>query len=167
MGIRHLVNVETSRVYISALPGSLAKCFLWPWGDHHQPQASQFTATGMHRRHLLLSLLICSFFPSSSRKWVWNLGQDKKEEKTRWVKYQSCVLACCALCAQSCPTLATPWSITCQAPLFMGFPTQEYWSGLPSPPPGNLPNPGIGPMSPASLHWQAHHRKLTQFPKMQ
>ena len=32
----------------------------------------------------------------------------------------------------------------------MGFPRQEYWSGLPFPPPGDLPNPGIEPMSPAS-----------------
>ena len=37
-----------------------------------------------------------------------------------------------------------------QAPLFMGFPKQESWSGLPFPPPGDLPNPGIKPMSLAS-----------------
>ena len=36
-----------------------------------------------------------------------------------------------------------------QAPLFLGFSSQEYWSGLPFPSPGNLPNPGIEPMSPA------------------
>ena len=36
-----------------------------------------------------------------------------------------------------------------QAPLFMGFPRQEYWSWLPSPPPGVLPDPGMEPMSPA------------------
>ena len=37
--------------------------------------------------------------------------------------------------AQSCLT-ATPWAVARQAPLFMGFPRQEYWSGLPFPPPG-------------------------------
>ena len=37
-----------------------------------------------------------------------------------------------------------------QAPLFMGFPRQEYWSGLPFPSPGSLPDPGIKPVSPAS-----------------
>ena len=42
------------------------------------------------------------------------------------------------MCAQSCPTLATPWTVACQAPLSMGFCRQEYWSGLPFPPPGNL-----------------------------
>ena len=36
-----------------------------------------------------------------------------------------------------------------QAPLFMGFSRQEYWSGLPFPYPGDLPNPGIEPQSPA------------------
>ena len=35
--------------------------------------------------------------------------------------------------AKLCPTLATPWTITCQAPLSMGFSRQEYWSGLPFP----------------------------------
>ena len=37
----------------------------------------------------------------------------------------------------------TPWTVACQAPLFMGFSRQEYWSGLLYPPPGDLPNPGI------------------------
>ena len=37
----------------------------------------------------------------------------------------------------------TPWTVACQAPLSMGFSRQEYWSGLPCPPPGDLPNPGI------------------------
>ena len=47
-------------------------------------------------------------------------------------------------------SFATPWTVACQAPLFMGFPRQEYWSGLPFPSPGDLPDPGIEPMSPAS-----------------
>ena len=44
----------------------------------------------------------------------------------------------------------TPWTIAYQAPLSMGFSRQEYWSGLPCPPPGDLPNPGTGPVSPES-----------------
>ena len=44
---------------------------------------------------------------------------------------------------------ATPWTVARQAPLSMGFPRQEYWSGLPFPSPGDLPNPGIEPGSPA------------------
>ena len=43
----------------------------------------------------------------------------------------------------------TPWTVAHQAPLSMGFSRQEYWSGLPSPSPGHLPNPAIEPVSPA------------------
>ena len=44
---------------------------------------------------------------------------------------------------------STLWTVTHQDPLSMGFSRQEYWSGLPFPPPGVLPDPGIEPMSPA------------------
>ena len=44
---------------------------------------------------------------------------------------------------------ATPWTVAHQTPLSMGFSRQEYWSGLPFPSPGDLPNPGIQPGSPA------------------
>ena len=43
----------------------------------------------------------------------------------------------------------TLWTAACPAPLSTGFFRQEYWCGLPFPPPGDLPNPGIEPMSPA------------------
>ena len=43
----------------------------------------------------------------------------------------------------------TPWTVALQVPLSMGFSRQEYWSGLPCLPPGDLPNPGVVPMSPA------------------
>ena len=49
------------------------------------------------------------------------------------------------LVSKSCPILATLWTVACQAPLSMGFSRQEYWSGLPFPSPGDLPNPGIEP----------------------
>ena len=55
----------------------------------------------------------------------------------------------CVLIAQTYPTLATPWTIVHQASLSMGFSRQEYWSGLPSPSPGDLPNPRIKPRCPA------------------
>ena len=44
---------------------------------------------------------------------------------------------------------ATPWTVAYQAPLSMGFSRQEYWSGLPFPSPGDLPDPGVKPGSPA------------------
>ena len=51
------------------------------------------------------------------------------------------------LVAKSCPTLATPWTVACQAPLSMEFSRQENGSGLPFPSPVDLPNPGIEPGS--------------------
>ena len=44
---------------------------------------------------------------------------------------------------------ATPWTVAHQASLSVGFPRQEYWSGLPVPSPGDLPDSGIKPGSPA------------------
>ena len=50
--------------------------------------------------------------------------------------------------AQSCPTLHDPMDSSLhQAPPSMGFSRPEYWSGLPFPSPGNLPNPGVEPKS--------------------
>ena len=63
-----------------------------------------------------------------------------------------CYFLCVCLCAQllSCVWLfVVPWTVAHQASLFMEFSRQEYWSGLPFPPPGNLPDPGIIPASPA------------------
>ena len=54
-----------------------------------------------------------------------------------------------ALAIQSCPTLCHPWTIACQASLYMEFSRQEYWSGLPFPSPVHLPDPGIKSRSPA------------------
>ena len=50
---------------------------------------------------------------------------------------------------------ATPWTVAYQAPPFMGFSRQEYWSGLSFPSPGDLPDPGIEPMSLTSPALQA------------
>ena len=55
----------------------------------------------------------------------------------------------CVLVIWSCSTLFNPWTVACQASLSVGFSRQEYWSGLPLPSPGDLPNPGIEPKSPA------------------
>ena len=62
-----------------------------------------------------------------------------------------CVCVCVCVCSvvQSCQLFATPWIVALQAPLSMGFSRQDYWSGLPSPPPGDFPSPGTEPVSPA------------------
>ena len=63
---------------------------------------------------------------------------------------------------------ATPWTAAHQAPLSMGFSRQEYWSGLPFPPPGDLPDPGIKPESQVSCigrqvlyHWATWEARIT------
>ena len=66
------------------------------------------------------------------------------ELKSVWGWYVCvCVLSCVLL-------FAAPWTVARQAPLLMEFSRQEYWSGLPFPSPGDLPNPGIKPMFLAS-----------------
>ena len=54
-----------------------------------------------------------------------------------------------SLVAKSCPTLVTPLTVACQAPLSIRFSRQEHWSGLPFPSPGDLPDPGVKPGCPA------------------
>ena len=57
---------------------------------------------------------------------------------------------------------AIPWTVACQAPLSMGCSRQEYWDGLPCPPPGDLPDPGIEPASPEAPTWQADYHWATK-----
>ena len=55
-----------------------------------------------------------------------------------------------------------PWTVACQAPLSIGICRQEYWSGLPCPPPGDLPNPGVKPVyrvSPELAGWVLHQKR--------
>ena len=59
-----------------------------------------------------------------------------------------CVCVCVCVCVLSHVQLfMTRWTVACQVPLTMGFPRQEFCSGLPFPPPGFLPDPGIKPAS--------------------
>ena len=78
----------------------------------------------------------------------WILIWEEKREMFEVVteKYYKCFL--CVL--SQVRLFVTPWTIARQAPLSMEFSRQEYWSGLPFPPPGDLPNPGIKPRSFAS-----------------
>ena len=72
------------------------------------------------------------------------LGKHRKTKETPlslYIYMYICIWLVACSVAQSCPTPVIAW--TRQAPLSMGFPKQEYWSGLPFPPPGDLPDPGI------------------------
>ena len=68
---------------------------------------------------------------NTAAKLLWTLGKVKVKSLSR------------------VRLLATPWTAAYQAPPFLGFSRQEYWSGLPFPSPGDLPNPGIKLRSPA------------------
>ena len=64
--------------------------------------------------------------------------------------YTECVCVC-VFCLLSCVRFfETPWTVARQAPLSIQFPRREYWSALPCPTPGDLPDPGIKPVSLAS-----------------
>ena len=83
------------------------------------------------------------------------------------VVYMYICMCVCVLGHFSCVQLfVTPWTIACQAPLSMGFSRQEYWSGLPFPPPRDLPHPGIEPESHVSCidRWiPSHYHHLGYF----
>ena len=81
--------------------------------------------------------------------WVHTVEYYTNQSLNSWAPISSKVVVVSLSCVQ---LFGTPWTIACQAPLSMGFSRCEYWSGLPFPSPGYLPNPGIEPRSPA---WQA------------
>ena len=64
--------------------------------------------------------------------------------------FQCLVSMCGVFMLSHIRLFATAWTVTRQAPLSMGFSRQEYWSSLPFPAPGDLPNPGIQPLSPVA-----------------
>ena len=97
--------------------------------------------------------LRCSTFPifliQVSKLCVY---PEQSTERGGGAYAQLCLTLCCFSSVQ---IFATPWTVARQAPLSMRFSRQEYWSGLSHPPPGDLSNPGIEPMSLVCLlHWQ-------------
>ena len=82
--------------------------------------------------------------------YLWLIHVDIWQKPTTYCKaiilqLKICV---CVLVTSHVWLFATPWTIAPQASLSMGFSRQEYWNGWPPLSPGDLPNPGIGPMSP-------------------
>ena len=103
-------------------------------------------------------LLVCRLVlsPKECLSSLWWEYQGKADTCLSWRK--ACVLRWC----NPVRLLATLWTTGHQAPLPMGFSWQEYWSGLPCPPPGGLPNPGIKLVSlRVYLHWQVGSLPLT------
>ena len=100
-------------------------------------------------------LILCGGWQGSHPTWV---GQVTQPTQVLWIKLP-CVtqswtwkgplwVMCVCPKLLSCLWLfANPWTVAHQVPLSLGFYRQEYWSGLPCPPPRDLPNPGIEPVS--------------------
>ena len=83
--------------------------------------------------------------------WLWNLRVTEG-------KYKNDYAVAAVYSLSRVWLFATPWTVACQAPLSMGFPRRKYWSGLPFPSPGDLPDAGIELASPA---WQAESSPLS------
>ena len=92
-------------------------------------------------------------------KWPMEKIANGKTLSRHRVFSHLCVWCVCGVCVYVLCRVwlfATPWTVAHKAPLFMRFPRQEYWSGLPLPSPGYLSDPGIEPTSlTVSKNWQA------------
>ena len=108
------------------------------WGD-----LAAAAAKDGKRVDLMLCVLITNNEAEGENFWKWWIDFWPG----LWWQFHGYIVVCC-LVTKLCLTLYD--FIAHQAPLSMGFPRQEYWSGLPFPSAGDLPDPGIEPMSPAS-----------------
>ena len=87
---------------------------------------------------------ICYFYETSPtthlEKELQNIASVKVIKDSNKLRYELLMLLLFG-CSVVSNSFATPWTVARQAPLSMEFPRQEYWSGLPFPPPGDLPDP--------------------------
>ena len=113
-----------------------------PWAPHPRPRWESDVWTGIRRRwgtglHTLRGQPALGPYGSGRRP---GHQGDSKEVHVAGVLFSHQVMS---------NSFVTLWTVAHQAPLSMRFHRQEHWSGLPFPSPGDLPNPGIEPMSPA------------------
>ena len=91
---------------------------------------------------LFFAILLNQHKVGKSIQSRWGQSHEYRQGNRRLTTWTVCVLSCFS----SVWLFVTPWTVAHQAPLSEGFSRQEHWSGLPCPPPGDLPNPGIEPM---------------------
>ena len=82
---------------------------------------------------------------------------------TEYFYFFICMISAVLICFSQVGPLVTLWTVACEAPLSMEFSRQEYWSGLPCPPPGDLPLPGIELSVPVAPALQADSLLLSQW----
>ena len=111
---------------------------LWPalWYWHH---------SGSHKRHVFRGTPGLEVDPLPA------IVALSSSPQVVTVQLSSSCTACVHAQSLSCPLFTTPWTGAHQFPLSMGFSRQEYWSGLPFPTSGDLPDPRVEPISHASL----------------
>jgi len=125
--IIHFLRYSDARNVVSIIPASEGQIIFL---DTHLPLKHKFQFSRLSK-------------DSGCQILFWLLNSYQFEHKFH----------CMHVCAQSLSGIqlfVTPWTVAHQAPLSMGFFRQEYWSGLPHPPGGDLPDPGIKPMSPVA-----------------
>ena len=112
--------------------------------EHHTKEPGLVTGFSFERQELCLrGGALQGAWGEFSKPWSITSGKS-------WLSVIFCYFCC--LVAKSCPTLLTPWTVARQAPLSVGFPRQEYSSGLPFPSLGYLPDPKES--SPCLLHFR-------------
>ena len=110
-------------------------------GESHRERSLQATVHRVAKSWTWLKQLSMHFFNAWSKS-ISSGVQQLCPEDSLISKVKVKLLSCVRL-------FAPPWTVAYQAPPSMRFSRQEYWSGLPFPSPGDLPNPGIEPGSPA------------------
>ena len=119
----------------------------WPWGMGSGGSWERGSGWGTHVHPWLIHVSVWQI-PLQYCKVI-SLQLKQKEKKIALLKFnlhKICIFKVCVLVVQSCLTLCDLMDyVVCQAPLSMGFSRQEYWSGLPFPSPGDIPDPGIEP----------------------
>ena len=135
---RYIFSKETWRPTVyRALPGSILRRRGVPWSREASLKAKNL-AWHNQRPHLPnINLSNCK-----SLQWTTTFSHWLPKEH-----FSSTNHACVLSCFSHVQLFATPWTLAHQAPLSMGFSKQEYWSGLPCPPLGDLSDPRIKPMS--------------------
>ena len=109
--------------------------------------------------HMKVSDACCleeKLWPTWVREWNHCIIHGVEKNRTRLSDFHRLSVCACMLSHFRCVWLyATLWTVAGQAPLSMGFSMQGYWSGLPFPTPGDLPHPGVKPVSPVFPALQA------------
>ena len=112
--------------------------------------ASEFQSTSSSSLSSLLIFWYCRRFLQCANIYV----ETPQGRFKNSMSYRKVTVCCMLSCFCRVWLFATPWTAACQAPLSMGFLRQEYWSGLPRSPTGDLHNPGIEPCLFPAQYWE-------------